>query len=119
MWNYSQLLTESYQVSKRWLPEIQGLEKFEEGASRGYYYNGKLIPYSVTQVVDMTSEYVKKRYKDTKHIWQPRGNTVHACMEQFLKGRSFDPGDYKEWTDALINYDFWDDWEAIATEYKF
>ena len=39
-------------------------------------------------------------------------------MEQFLKGRSFDPGDYKEWTDALIKYDFWDDWEAIATEYK-
>ena len=107
-----------YQVSQRWLPEIQGLEIYEDSISRGYYYRGKAVPYSITEVVDITKEFVKKRYLDTKHEWQPRGNTVHACMEQFLRGRSFDPGNYKEWTDALINYDFWDDWEAIATEYK-
>nr|BAR30895.1 DNA replication factor Dna2-like nuclease [uncultured Mediterranean phage uvMED] len=111
-------LVDTYQVSQRWLPEIQGLEKYEDGISRGYYYKGKLVPYSITEVVDITQEFLKKRYLETKHEWQPRGNTVHACMEQFLRGRSFDPGNYKEWTDALTTYDFWDDWEAIATEYK-
>ena len=111
-------LVQPYQVSQRWLPEIQGLEKYEDGISRGYFYKGKIVPYSITQVVDLRSELTKKIHEKTKPEWQPRGNTVHDCMEQFLRGRSFDPGIYKEWTDALTSYDFWDDWEAIATEYK-
>ena len=111
-------LVTPYKQKDRWLPEIQGIEKYQKDNSRGYFYKGKLIPYSITQITDTRKDYVKKIHEDTQKDWEPRGNTAHHCLEQFLKGRSYDPGEYKPLVDRVVNYWIWDEWEAIGCEYK-
>ena len=53
-------LVTPYKQKDRWLPEIQGIEKYQKDNSRGYFYKGKLIPYSITQITDTRKDYVKK-----------------------------------------------------------
>tara|TARA_B100000287_G_scaffold144271_1_gene136163 strand:+ start:2238 stop:2717 length:480 start_codon:yes stop_codon:yes gene_type:complete len=54
----------------------------------------------------------------TRSEWEPRGNTVHACLEAFLLGLPYDPGAYKEWVEPLLAYDLWNRWEPVAVEFR-
>jgi hypothetical protein len=57
------------------------------------------------------------RIMSTRSEWEPRGNTVHACLEQFLlHGEPGDPGDYSDWVAPLISHPMWKTWKAVAVE---
>lgn len=77
------------------------------------------FPFSVTGVIsDLTPE-AKKRIMETKHIWEPRGNAVHACLEQHLLGEAkASPGDYTEWVNPLLSSWLFRNCEVLAVEYK-
>lgn len=55
----------------------------------------------------------------TRSEWEPRGNTVHACLENFLlHGDPGDPGKYDEWVTPLVKHSLWKTWEAVAVEHR-
>ena len=99
---------------EKWLPEIPDLNLDNDHV---YWHEKQIIPNSVTQVIDARSQWEKKRHKETKHEWEPRGRKIHSCLEAFLRGRSYDPGEYADHVKHLVTYWLWDEWEAIACEY--
>lgn len=99
------------------LPPIEGLY-FDEAAHR-YAWRGDWLPWSSTSIVSDLSPYARKRIDETKHIWEPRGNTVHACLEHYLLGEAeLDPGDYREWVDPLLDCWLFKDCEPLGVEYR-
>ena len=45
----------------------------------------------------------KENIERLRHIWQPRGETVHYCLEQKMLGADdIDMGDYEEWAIPLF-----------------
>ena len=58
-----------------------------------------------------------KRIEASRSDWEPRGNTVHACLENFLlHGDPGDPGDYADWVTPLVSHTIWNHWEPVAVE---
>ena len=99
------------------LPPIPDLE-FHPDAHR-YRYKGDWLLYSVTQVVSDLDDKARKRIEETKHIWEPRGNAVHEFLESFLIGEALtNPGDYTDWTNALLGCWIWEGCEVLAAEYR-
>lgn len=98
------------------LTPIEGLE-FHEKLHK-YRYNGRWLPFSVSRVVNQASTEQQKRFEDTKHIWAPRGNAVHAYCEAMLKSESPPKTDYDEWTAALEDCWLLRDSEVLAVEYR-
>jgi len=97
--------------------DVPDLEFFPD--SHRYRYRGQWIKYSITQVISDKTDAQMARIMSTKHIWEPRGNTVHACLERFLlHGDPGDPGDYAEWIDPLVNHVMWTRWEPVAVEMR-
>lgn len=92
--------------------------QFDAEAHR-YKYKDTWLATSVTQVVSDLDEVARRRIEQTKHVWAPRGNTVHACLEAHLLGDvSYDFGDYGEWVKPLLNNWLWQDAEILAVEYR-
>ena len=82
-----------------------------------YHYRGRWISHSITTVVNDKTPAQMARIMSTRSEWEPRGNTVHACLEQFLlHGEPGDPGDYSEWVTPLISHPMWKTWKAVAVE---
>jgi hypothetical protein len=83
---------------------------------------GEILAHSVTQVksiVHPMTDRQRKAIDDTKHIWEPRGTHVHACLESFLLGEALlDPGDYDEWVGPLLDHSFWRRVEPVAVEHR-
>ena len=70
-------------------------------------------------MIDTRDQKTKEAHERTRSEWEPRGNHVHACLEAFLlKQKPLDPGNYKDWVDPLLSYDFWNRWEAVACEHR-
>ena len=69
-------------------------------------------------MIDLRTDVVKAIHMKTRSEWEPRGNTVHACLEAFLKGQEHDPGAYAEWVEPLLSYPLWDRWDAVAAEFS-
>jgi hypothetical protein len=91
---------------------------FDAEAHR-YKYKDTWLPTSVTQVVSDLNDVARKRIEETKHIWAPRGNTVHACLEAHLLGEAAcDFGEYGDWVKPLLSNWLWDDAEILAVEYR-
>ena len=86
-----------------------------------YTYKGKPLPWSATKICswDMDPK-VLTRIMETKHIWEPRGNQIHLCLEQFLSGEAQpDPGKYKAWVDPLLAHPFWSQFPVVlGSEYR-
>lgn len=78
------------------------------------------IPYSVTGICSHGMDpFVKQKIDDTKHVWEPRGNTIHACLEAFLTGAAaLSPGDYAEWVDPLLAHPLWQRFHPVAVEHR-
>lgn len=99
------------------LPPVNGL--IMDPVAHRYRDETGWFPFSVTNVIsDLTPE-ARKRIMETKHIWEPRGNTVHACLEQHLLGEAeASPGDYAEWVKPLLSSWLFSNCEVLAVEYK-
>ena len=100
------------------LPSVPGLV-FDENAHR-YKFKDRWLACSPTQILsfDMRPE-VKEKIEATRSEWEPRGNTLHACLEQFLLGTAdlnCDP--YCEWWDALKACWLWDDAQVMGVELR-
>ena len=84
-----------------------------------YRYQGRWISHSITTVVNDKTPAQMARIMASKSEWEPRGNTVHQCLETFLStGEPGDPGDYYEWVLPLINHTMWKTWKAVAVEHR-
>ena len=59
------------------------------------------------------------RIMSSRSEWEARGNTVHACLENFLlHGDAGDPGEYENWVTPLVNHSIWKTWEPVAVEHR-
>ena len=83
-----------------------------------YRHQQRWIKWSISQIVDTRSDAVKVIHDKTREKWEPRGNTVHACLEAFLQGKPYDPGEYQDIVDPLVNYPLFTRWHAVACEYR-
>ncbi len=101
------------------LPPISGLT-FDEAAHRYHLEGHGWITVSTTSVLSAGDSQDKKdRIAQTKHIWEPRGNTVHACLEAHLLGAAqLNPGDYADWVDPLLAHPLFTKYRAIAVEHR-
>jgi hypothetical protein len=83
-----------------------------------YWYQGKRLHYSVSQIADPLDDRSRAYVESKRHIWEPRGNTVHDALECFSKGQPVDAGKYGEWVDAMLEHWLLRDAEVIASEYS-
>jgi len=100
------------------LPPIPNLEFFPD--SHRYVHKNRLIPWSVTKITshDKSQAELDAIWK-RRSEWQLRGNTVHACLEAFLKGEAqLNPGKYAEWVEPLLEHRLWRDYGCIASEHR-
>ena len=64
------------------------------------------------------SEKAKESIEHTRHIWQPRGETVHSCLEQKMLGADdIDMGEYEEWAIPLFELELFTHFEPMGVEY--
>jgi hypothetical protein len=83
-----------------------------------YRYKGRWLPFSVSRIASPTNPRAERRFEETRHVWEPRGNAVHAYCEAKLTGQTKQKDDYSEWTDALDDCWLLRDSEPVAVEYR-
>ena len=98
------------------LEPISDLEFFPE--LHRYRYKGRWLPFSVTKVANRVSERQERMFRETQHIWEPRGTSVHAHCESLLKGNNPVSTEYIEWTEQLDACWLLKNSEPIAVEYR-
>jgi len=99
------------------LPPIPDLQFFPD--IHRYRFQGQWISHSITTVVNQKSPEQMKRIEASRGDWEPRGNTVHACLENFLlHGDPGDPGAYDEWVGPLVEHTIWKIWRPVAVEHR-
>tara|TARA_R100000742_G_C4278658_1_gene101771 strand:+ start:1784 stop:2341 length:558 start_codon:yes stop_codon:yes gene_type:complete len=80
--------------------------------------NKRWVKWSISQIIDSRSDYVKDLHERTRNEWAVRGDCIHECLDLFAQGKSFDPGEYKEWADCLFADDLWNRYAIVASEYR-
>lgn len=98
------------------LPPIEGLEFFDD--LHRYRYNGRWLPFSVSRIASPSDPAAERRFEQTRHIWEPRGNAVHQYCETLLKGGILWKDEFKDWTDELDDCWLLTESEAVAVEYR-
>ncbi len=78
----------------------------------------KWVKWSISQIVDSRSAYVKDLHERTRENWAVRGDCIHYCLNLFAQGKEFDPGEFKDWADSLFSYDLWNRYDIVASEYR-
>ena len=69
-----------------WLRSIPGLRRTDP--EHRYWLGDHLFAVSVTGVVGSAkSDWAMARIEATRHLWEPRGHTVHLALEALLKAR--------------------------------
>ena len=105
---------------------------FNEAAHRYQWQpTGEWLAHSVTQIKGASMADSQRAALDrTKHIWEPRGKTVHSALEAHLLGLGpvgLEPVglgpvglglEYGEWIKPLLNHPFWDQVDPVAVEYR-
>ena len=95
------------------LPAVEGLT-FDPVNHRYHLAGYGWVAHSITKVINDKTPDQMKRIMATRDEWEPRGNTVHACLENFLlHGDPGDPGQYAEWVESLVGHIMWKTWEAV------
>jgi len=100
------------------LVPIKDLQFFE--AEHRYLFKGQWVNASVTQICSFDkSPLAIAQIMACKHEWEPRGNTVHACLEAFLKGQELPPhDDYTDWVEPLLAHPLWQQYRCVASELR-
>jgi len=114
-----------------WLPSIPGLRRTDP--EHRYWLGDHLFAVSVTGVVGSSkSDWAMARIEATRHLWEPRGHTVHLALEALLHSR-FHPlavqrqqasqqlehlraGVYRDWIEPLLAHPHWRSVTVIASE---
>ena len=100
------------------LTPINGLE-FHESKHR-YKYKGKWMRSSPTGILSYGMDpHVIKVIQETKHLWEPRGRTLHLALEQYLLGAAeLSAGDYADWWGPLRDCWLWKDATVMGVELR-
>ena len=114
-----------------WLAPIPGLRRTDP--EHRYWLGDHLFAVSITGVVGSAkSDWAMARIEASRHIWEPRGHTVHLALEALLHSR-FHPmpqqrqqasellqclraGDYRDWIEPLLAHPHWRQVTVIASE---
>ena len=69
-------------------------------------------------VCNELDEKQKESIEHTRHIWQPRGETVHKCLEQKMLGADdIDMGEYEHIVKPLFNHYLFKHFIPMGVEY--
>lgn len=85
---------------------------------------GHLFPVSITGIIGAVTLTDADRANIERHrsTWEPRGNTVHSCLESWLKTKvrpsADEVGDYADWVHPLIDHAIWQHCSVIASEHR-
>jgi len=75
------------------------------------------LSYSTTEVCNELTEEAKENIEAYRYIWQPRGETVHECLQEKMLGSTeIDPKDYGEWVGPLLSHELFTHFEPMAVE---
>jgi hypothetical protein len=80
------------------------------------------FPVSITQVIGAVTltDADRANIEAYRASWEPRGNTVHSCLESWLKTTvrpsADDCGAYSDWVYPLIDHQIWQHCTVIASE---
>ena len=75
------------------------------------------LSYSTTEVCNELTEEAKENIEAYRYIWQPRGETVHECLQEKMLGSTeIDPKDYSEWVEPLLSHELFTHFEPMAVE---
>ena len=75
------------------------------------------LSYSTTEVCNELTEEAKENIEAYRYIWQPRGETVHECLQEKMLGSTeIDPKNYGEWVEPLLNHELFTHFEPMAVE---
>ena len=76
------------------------------------------LAFNTTVISNQKSPEALANIERYRHVWQPRGEKVHWCLQQRMLGElKPDPGDYEEWTKPLLEHEFWKNFEPLAVEH--
>ena len=80
--------------------------------------SNKWLKYSTTQVCSDLDEEAKQNIERLRHIWQPRGETVHYCLEQKMLGADdIDMGEYEHIVKPLFDHYLFKHFIPMGVEY--
>ena len=75
------------------------------------------LAYSTTGVCNELTEEAKENIEAYRYIWQPRGETVHECLQEKMLGSgNIDSKDYEDWVEPLLSHDLFTHFEPMAVE---
>ena len=75
------------------------------------------LSYSTTEFCNELTEEAKENIEAYRYIWQPRGETVHECLQEKMLGSTeIDPKDYGEWVEPLLSHELFTHFEPMAVE---
>jgi len=75
------------------------------------------LSYSTTEVCNELTVEAKENIEAYRYIWQPRGETVHECLQEKMLGSTeIDPKDYGEWVEPLLSHELFTHFEPMAVE---
>ena len=104
------------------IQKLSRLPIFRHEATHKYFCekSNKWLKYSTTQVCSDLDEEAKKNIERLRHIWQPRGEIVHYCLEQRMLGADetlIDMDVYEEWVIPLFRLELFTHFIPMGVEY--
>ena len=102
------------------IQKLPKLPVFRKEPEHKYYCekSSKWLKYSTTQVCNDLDEEAKQNIERLRHIWQPRGETVHYCLEQKMLGSlDIDMGEYEHIVKPLFNHYLFKHFIPMGVEY--
>ena len=75
------------------------------------------LAYSTTEVCSELTEEDKENIEKYRLTWQPRGETVHECLQEKMLGSGdIDMGEYQAWVEPLLSHELFTHFEPMAVE---
>ena len=100
---------------------LKPLAIFRDQERHKYYdeTNERWLAFSTTEVCNELTEEAKENIEAYRYIWQPRGETVHECLQERMLGNTvdIDPGDYWEWVQPLLTHELFTHFQPMAVEH--
>jgi len=87
---------------------------------RHQYFNtetNQWLSYSTTGVCNELTEEAKENIEKYRFMWQPRGETVHECLQESMLGSGeIKAGEYWDWVEPLLSHELFTHFEPMAVE---